>query len=100
MNSHGKPLAELLIEQGLEPGPELLLEGNKTPKSASNILLYSQHQEKVGETLEAGSERRRQADQAIAADQHQHGEQERCDGRKGGHGGNRVGLGVGRRLTR
>jgi hypothetical protein len=35
LNSHGKPLAELLIEQGLEPGPELLLEGNKTSKSAS-----------------------------------------------------------------
>jgi hypothetical protein len=92
LNSHGKPLAEFLIEQGLEPGPELLLEGNKTSKSASaserhrswrpthcprresaavpshptlllpsncnpwsnsNILLYSQHQEKVGETPEA-----------------------------------------------
>jgi hypothetical protein len=58
--------------------------GERSRQHSGEIDRAEQADGEVGEALDAGPQRRHDADEAIAADQHQNGQQERGDGGKGG----------------
>jgi hypothetical protein len=64
--------------------------GERSRQHSGEIDRTEQADGEIGETFNAGSQRRHDAHQAVAADQHQHGQQQRGNGGKGGgHTANR-----------